>query len=202
MDKPKPKRPKRAGRFTQWNEKRRLKKAERQKIVAQLTKEEVPQKEIAKRLGVHEKTVKRDQEENLDYLNEQKLPDLEAQRAEARRRLQELEDDLENALTAGRMTMKDRITLALDILKDRRELLGLDAPRKTASVNTNLNLNASPEMLGLYDRFLREGAGLEPSQFESAFMLLRETPRKKPEGARPPADSPLWHQGEKKALPE
>ena len=126
------------------------------------------------------------------------------EREAAKLRLQELEDDLESTLANGTIGMKDRITLALDILKDRRELLGLDAPKKTESKNVNFNLDAvDPATLPEYRRWLFETRFMDAAQKEKAFQLIRTSGLnvRQIEAVEVPKSSPLWNE-QKKELPE
>ena len=174
---------KRSGRFTQWNKTRLLLAAERQRIVAQLTLEGLSNEDIATRLGVSVKTIERDQEANMDYISQQKRPDLEVLQERVRRRYQELEDDVESAHVNGQLGIEKRTALACGILKDLRDLLGLDAPTKSISAHVEV------DGTGRFHRFIQAAAGLSDEQLEQVFRFAQSIERKPLE--LPPGPPPL-----------
>jgi hypothetical protein len=138
---------KRAGRFAQWNKARQLKAEQRRLLVAELTEQGLSEEEIRLRTGMKcTKTIKLDQEANVDFVREKGLPHTVDAQIAADARLRGLDDDLESALENGEISMSERISLALDILKSRRDLLGLDAPRKIESHNTNVEVSVEPNL--------------------------------------------------------
>jgi hypothetical protein len=153
--------------------------------------------EYAEDMGITYRTAQRDAALYRERLLMAVDDLIEQEREAAKLRLQELEDDLEAALTAGTMGLKDRIELARGILKDRRELLGLDAPKKTVSQNTNLNLDAvDPTTLPEYRRWLYETRFMDAAAKEKAFQLIRESGLnvRQLEAVSVPKTSPLWNE--------
>jgi hypothetical protein len=117
-------------------------------------------------------------ERDVDYLapmlREATMDNIKQMQARADKRLQDLEDDIESALINRTMSLKDRTVLALDILKSRRELRGLDEPRKTESKNLNVTVNAT-----IQNQFLERSYGLSALQINEVFRVMDAMPRQR-----------------------
>jgi hypothetical protein len=103
--------------------------------------------------------------------------------------------DLKAMARDNRLTLKDQLAAALacidrqvKIMEREASLHGWDAPKKTASVNTNLTIDATSR----FHQFIEAAAGLDEGQFAEALLMLRGIPRKQLE--QPPGP-PLLLEG-------
>ena len=83
------------------------------------------------------------------------------------------------------MSLKDRTILALDILKSRRELRGLDEPKKTESKNLNFHIDSNSR----FHQFIEAASGLDDAQFADLLTTARAIIRKQLE--QPAGPPPL-----------
>jgi HTH domain len=162
--------------------------ARRRQIVEEI-KNGTPKGEIAEKLQVSRWTLWRD----LTALDDLFVMENSAEIKELKRRVaRALLESADNVLTGD--LAPDKANAWRAIMSDFSELFGLNAPRRTESVN--VNVEADPQKLGPYQWFcyISRDLSFEEIKGPVAEVCDRLRSQKEPEPMpQPPKDSPLWH---------